>query len=458
VAVDFGAAVVRGLLVENVAWRGFDAIDDINPRDWLRRHGASDLTLDSDWARVLYAQSFAFLNGDPRTPSVAAGPAVRCALRMLLTYRGAFTFKLRSGMGDIVFAPFYRVLAARGVRFAFFHRVRQLHLTADRRAIERISIGRQAMPRTGSYEPLVRVNDLWCWPNEPDYRQLREERDIRALQAKPGAYVNLESVWSSWGPERETLVELRRGADFDRVVLGISLGALPPICEELIAARRRWRRMVERIPTIRTQAFQVWMRPTLAETGWRGPSPLSTAYARPMETWGDLSLLLATESWKPGQRPGMLAYVCGPMPDGEGEPPAWFSDPTYPGRERERAFAEMRRFLCEHGGHLWPALRRHGDFDWAQLVDAEGRAGAERLRAQFWIANVEPSERYVLSVPGSLRHRLRSDESGFDNLYLAGDWTFTGMNLGCVEGAVMSGLRAARAISGAPIPIVGEDG
>jgi hypothetical protein len=43
------------------------------------------------------------------------------------------------------------------------------------------------------------------------------------------------------------------------------------------------------------------------------------------------------------------------------------------------------------------------------------------------------------------------------DLVLAGDWTRTPLNLGCVEAAVMSGLLAARAVSGCDVPIVGED-
>jgi hypothetical protein len=74
--------------------------------------------------------------------------------------------------------------------------------------------------------------------------------------------------------------------------------------------------------------------------------------------------------------------------------------------------------------------------------------GANRFDGQFWRANVDPSDRYVLSLPGSGRHRLRPDRSGFDNLYLAGDWADSGLNAGCVEAATMSGLQAANAVLG----------
>ena len=61
--------------------------------------------------------------------------------------------------------------------------------------------------------------------------------------------------------------------------------------------------------------------------------------------------------------------------------------------------------------------------------------------------NIDPSDRYVQSVPGTDRYRLRSDESGYDNLVLAGDWTDSGFNAGCIEAAV-SGLQAANALLG----------
>ena len=36
--------------------------------------------------------------------------ALRGALRMFFTYRGAMFWRMRSGMGDAVFAPLYKVL------------------------------------------------------------------------------------------------------------------------------------------------------------------------------------------------------------------------------------------------------------------------------------------------------------------------------------------------------------
>ena len=82
-------------------------------------------------------------------------------------------------------------------------------------------------------------------------------------------------------------------------------------------------------------------------------------------------------------------------------------------------------------------------------------SGEERFNSQYWRANVQPTERYVLSTVGSKFCRLRSDDCGFGNLYLAGDWTLNGLNAGSVEAAVMSGIQAAQGESGCQIEILG---
>ena len=107
------------------------------------------------------------------------------------------------------------------------------------------------------------------------------------------------------------------------------------------------------------------------------------------------------------------------------------------------------RFIRRDLRHLLPgAFDSDGEFDWNLLCGGADRTGASRLDTQFWTANVDPSDRYVQSLPGTDHLRLRADESGFENLYLAGDWTNSGINAGCIEAAVLSGLRAANAVMG----------
>ena len=107
--------------------------------------------------------------------------------------------------------------------------------------------------------------------------------------------------------------------------------------------------------------------------------------------------------------------------------------------------ANATRFLDDHAGHFWPAAAGP---ERVRLGPAGRRRrsagdGSERLAGQYVRANVEGPQRYVQSLPGSHRHRLRVDESGYDHLVLAGDWTNCGLNAGCIESATMSGLEAA---------------
>jgi hypothetical protein len=77
--------------------------------------------------------------------------------------------------------------------------------------------------------------------------------------------------------------------------------------------------------------------------------------------------------------------------------------------------------------------------------------------AQFIRGILNPSERYVLSEPGTTKYRLRPNETGgIVNLIHVGDHTFTGVNAGCVEAAVQSGMAGAQALCGYPAVIPGD--
>jgi uncharacterized protein with NAD-binding domain and iron-sulfur cluster len=56
----------------------------------------------------------------------------------------------------------------------------------------------------------------------------------------------------------------------------------------------------------------------------------------------------------------------------------------------------------------------------------------------------------VQSPPGSLSARISPLDPSVENMTVAGDWTANGLDAGCVEAAVMSGMLAAYAISGKP--------
>ena len=66
---------------------------------------------------------FAYRDGNPRAPQIAAGQAINAGCRFFFTYQGSLFWRMKAGMGDVVFAPMYLALRLRGVKFRFFHRL-----------------------------------------------------------------------------------------------------------------------------------------------------------------------------------------------------------------------------------------------------------------------------------------------------------------------------------------------
>lgn len=464
---DLLLTVVRGSVRFGLVTdpRGFDAIDGYDYREWLEINGASRATLDSAFVRGGgYNLSFSYEGGDLTRPRTSAGQALRGALRMFFTYRGAFFWKMSAGMGDIVFAPLYEVLRRRGVRFEFFHRLENVRLAdevglapGERPHVEALEFDVQATARGGEYRPLVDVRGLPCWPSRPDYDQLE---DGERLEREGWEF---ESFWDRRKVDTKTL---RVVEDFDFVVLGVGVGAIPHVCREIVARDPRWRRMVERVQSVETQAFQVWMSPGVADLGWKGPEGITLAgFVEPFDTWADMPHLLPEESWPAEKEPRSLAYFCSVLPAPAGEPDR--SQEGYPAARREEVRAAAVRFLERDVRHLWPAAAPAGDFRWDLLVspdesnagDTAAPAGAERFGSQFWTANVNPSDRYTLSLPGTAQDRISPLDNSYDNLTITGDWTSCGLIAGCVEAAVMSGRLAAHALCRSPAlaEIVGFD-
>ena len=201
--IDLTLAIMVGIvrfgLLTNP--RGFDAIDEYECLEWLRINGASDRSLDSAVIHGLYDLPFGYEDGDYRRPRIAAGQAIRGALRMFFTYRGSLFWKLRAGMGDVVFAPFYEVLKKRGATFRFFHRLRNVQISkaenlrpGERPYVERISSTCRRRPSAASSTPRCSTStESPCWPSQPDFSQLvggprfeRERRDLSLIGIKGG--------------------------------------------------------------------------------------------------------------------------------------------------------------------------------------------------------------------------------------------------------------------------------
>jgi len=451
IALATAVGLVRGGLLTDP--RGLDALEDFEVRDWLMANGASARSVRSAFIRGLYDLSMGYEDGDLNKPNLSAGQGVRGLLRTFFGYRGAFMWRMRAGMGDVVFAPLYEAARRRGVQFKFFHRLTNVGVSSEgspdfdgSNHVASLTFDVQAQTLSDDeYEPLVLVAGKPCWPSDPDFSQLRDGERMAAEGW------NFESHWDRRRAEERTLQVSR---DFDMVVLGVGLGAIPHVCSEIVARNERWRRMTTEVKTVETQAFQVWMREDLSTLGWSGPAYITGAFAKPFDTWCDMAHVVPDEAWN--VRPRTAVYFCAALPDPP--TPPRIDDIGYPARRAETVRRSAEAFLQGPVRAVWPgAFNLDGSFRWDLLVDpvedggGGGKVGVERFASQYWRANVNPSDRYVIHTPGSYRYRISPLDMTYDNLTIAGDWTDSGFHSGCVEGAVMSGLLAAHAICGAPL-------
>ncbi|HEY1414512.1 MAG TPA: FAD-dependent oxidoreductase [Caulobacteraceae bacterium] len=449
--VDLGLAYIVGTLRFGLLTdpRGLDAIDDWECREWLKRNGASDRALNSPFVRGLYDLALSYEDADPKRPSLSAGQGLRATLRLFYGYRGAIFWRMRAGMGDVVFAPIYEVLCRRGVRFEFFHRLTNVGLPqggeigpGDTSHVASLTFDIQARMTGGrAYHPLVEVAGRPCWPSAPDFGQLADGERLAADG------VDFESHWDR---RRAGEKRLDVSRDFDFVVLGVGVGAVPHVCAELVGRDRRWREMSENVKTVATQAFQIWLTEDLDTLGWHGPPYIVAGYVKPFDTWCDMAHVIPEEAWP--RPPATCVYFCGVLPD---PAEADRDDPAYPTTMAAQVKASALAHLKTAGAVMWPgAYDAAGRFRWGLLADpsgeSSGRADARRFSTQYWRANVNPSDRYVLNTPGSTRYRISPLDMTYDNLTVAGDWTDCGFNTGCVEAAVMSGRLAAHALAGTP--------
>jgi uncharacterized protein with NAD-binding domain and iron-sulfur cluster len=456
---DLLVAGLRGLIGADVFTHGLDAIEDVDFSRWLEKNGAADPW--SPLVRAMYDTQAEYTTGKTAPPDrpdlrpddadLAAGTAIHCFVRMFAGYHGAFTYKTKAGMGECIVTPIYLALRDRGVKFAFFHRVKNLRLASGERRIQRVELDIQADVAAGpyAYQPLTApLHGLLCWPRDPFYDQLTDGAQIRAAKA------NLNSVWCDY---RFATATLEAGTDFDQLVLAIPNAALPSLCGELSAADAKWKRMLDGLATVQTQFWTVWMKRTTSQLSPQSGQPITECAAEPIDSWLDMSQILAWEGWSAGAAPASAHYFEGPLDQPAPIPPP-FTDCDFQAREDERVRQNALRFFRQNALALWTKAGRPDspkDFDWNLMASRGDAAGEDRFLDQYWRANVDPSERFGLSTAGSKFCRLRPDRSGFENLYLAGDWTLNGLNAGAVEATMISALAAARGISGCPKEIPG---
>jgi uncharacterized protein with NAD-binding domain and iron-sulfur cluster len=430
------ATIAKGLTLDAIPLRGFDAVNDVDAIAWLKRHGASERAISCPLFQAGYHYSFAFQGGDPSKPDIAAGVGLRGLLRMVFAYHGSVFMHMEGGMGEIVAAPYYEVLRSRGVRFNFFHRVEQIVPGADGR-ISQVVVRRQATPTggPGAYEPLIDhlsgpgARPRRAWPEAPLFEQLT---DGAAVSEGP----DLEKWIDSRGVGETVCLEA--GGDFDICVAAMSVGTLREIAAPLAEASPAWRDMLDSAGLTPTIAAQIWRSEAIDAYYGIREDGLMTGYVGPHDTWGDMSFLAAYEQVDAaGTRPASLSYLCGPITSGVS------------GEDRMARLARpdlvTTAWVDSNAVHLFPGL-----------ATPHGQYRLEGELERYTRINDDPIDLYVCSPAGTIDKRLRPDGSGFANLFLAGDWTRNNFDCGAVETAVLSAKLCSRAICGEPAWIYGE--
>lgn len=406
---------------------------------------------------AFFDYAFAFRHGATgyptgvQRPTGSACSVLEGSVQLLAGYREGFFFKGRYGMGDLLCTPIYKYLKKHGVTVHFFHNVTELLPSADGRNVETIHIDQQVAFNEGGYEPQVVVANFKCWPSEPIWDNLPKDTPRN---------VEYESIY---GPQptphdQLTLTHGAKGDDgFDHVVFGISAGSLKQLCPKMFDQKIEWQKTIWNLKTTRTKAFQLWFDKDLGELnpdfslaagGYKFGcdsdkiGPIVALLPEPFDTYSDMSQTLSQEDWGPNG-PKNVAYFCSAM--GDESITGIENDPEI---AKLAVFAEAIEWFETEGPVLFPgAFDSDGTMKPGSL-HLEPKQGDDAFVQQYFRANLDPSERYVLSPPNNLSYRLEAGDTTYDNLTFAGDWTkVANMNAGCVECAAMSGLDAAAAVS-----------
>ena len=404
-------ALRDGLLLDPHA--NLEKVNTLDYRAWLKAHGAGEATIDSALVRALYDLIFAYPGGDWRHYGNVEAGTLFFSLMNTMTYQGSIIWKFNTATGDLIVQPLYDVLQARGVNFQFFSRVDELVPDSAGAEIASVRIGRQVQLAGGEYDPLtILPSGQRVWPDRPHYDQLN---DGAALEAS-GA--NLESRWTTW-PDALPPLTLTAGQDYDLLVLAIPPAAHPDICGQLISQKAKWREMSGALQTVATQSLQTWTTVNEAGLGWDDPAMVGGFDETNLNSWADISDVLATECWPASAGVVGEQIACGPMPCPPFPPPA--DESGYPAAQQALADAAVATYLDSDAQTFWS--KRFG------------KTGPEAgtLASTYSRINIDPGERYTLTVTDSTKARLRTCDSTYANLFLTGDWIQNGQNLGSFE-------------------------
>jgi hypothetical protein len=427
------------------------------------------VTVNSALITTWYDAVIAYEHGNKEKANTSAGVCVHAMLRSLLTYKGAFAYQMRAEVGDSYIAPIVRALELLNVKFHFYHRVKQVVTDARSREVTRIVLARQSNEPCNGAE-FIDV-EVWKKGRVVGTRKAWPAAPLRPIDTKPGE-PPIDSYYSTRETGRITLNRRtvpgdENSGDFDFVVSALPIGVVDDVLvdeggQRLSAVPGRWKDCHTHVQSTESQAIRMWFSVPLGpqkvrgkSLGWRHDPPILSGYKWPHSTYEDNSQAVDVHGFPEGEELHAIGTVFGPLETG----PHDVRSIAHEKAQRAHAERAAAEFMNKGMLELWPGLESplgSKQVDWSCFVDLTGEQGPLRFKWQHVSVNVGPTEAYVMCFHKTLKHRLRADESGFRNLYLAGDWTRNGVDVGTVEGAVISGLKAAQAISGVENPIVGR--
>lgn len=240
-------------------------------------------------------------------------------------------------------------------------------------------------------------------------------------------------------------ITLRAGLDYDAVVCGIPVSALEIISEPLSQSDQIWKRMVTGVKTIPTFGTQFWFTKPSAEIKKEmrpGMWGLCN-YVPFMDFCLDFSQTIAFE----GPNCGKTVYYSCSSWQTEGE--VKYSPEVGESGCHEQSVSSIdqsqtvwiqgwpveQKARMINMAHDWfqtafQKVTEQNQFDFS-LLEPHGWKSKHnepismRVEQQWFTPNVEPAELYTLSVPNSMKYRMKPDDSGYANLTLCGDWTDT---------------------------------
>jgi len=240
-------------------------------------------------------------------------------------------------------------------------------------------------------------------------------------------------------------------------VLATPVATLPHIAPEIVARVPSWKRTVALVRATPTQSFQLWfdddniaLGVPLEQWGLQEPNlvPNNETYANGFTAWGDATVSAPYENFV--TPPGAISYFCGAFTITE---PYDERDAAHYAREQKGAESRAQQWCIDNAGWIFrDATTKEQPYglDYRRLAvpdDSTPMSPLERWKAQYFRANVEPTGLYTMTLPKTIKERVRFDDTGFENLVLAGDWVgHDGINAGFVDGAMLCGRQSALAL------------